>query len=450
MSTSIADSTDWLSTSLPQFGPLEAALRCQVCKDFLHTPMITSCSHTFCSLCIRRCLAVDGRCPACRAREQESRLRNNGALDEVVEAFQLAREKALELAQELTRLDGLRREGTPKRKRSGQDGEGMEGIEHQRSSKIRKTRSQTARQDARTSQPLEETFDRSVQVIDDSGDEDHVPIEAPKPPSPPPIPPGSAPCPICNSLMKLDHMFDHVGRCNGTPIDGAGSGVPSKPVAFASQPRQSLSKPQAIPPSMKRLPNLSYGLLSEPALRKKLNELGIPAHGSKGLMIKRHTEWVNLWNANCDSRRPRMKGAVLGDLEMWDKAQGIRAGDGQVSVNGWANRNGADGANNVMRKDFDGRAWTEQHRTEFDDLIAKAKAGRKKGTTAKAGQDRASSVTEVGSADVSENAAPLENQPPESSHYFKPPEAGTGSDQKLLGGKEPSREFLVPTIRGDS
>src|SRR5215469_15342374 len=52
---SLPDPTDWLNTSLPSFATLESALRCQVCKDFYDTPMITSCSHTFCSLCIRRC-----------------------------------------------------------------------------------------------------------------------------------------------------------------------------------------------------------------------------------------------------------------------------------------------------------------------------------------------------------------------------------------------------------
>ncbi|OCL04313.1 hypothetical protein AOQ84DRAFT_226128, partial [Glonium stellatum] len=47
----IPDSTDWLPTPLASLTPLEVALRCQVCKDFFDTPMLTSCAHTFCSLC---------------------------------------------------------------------------------------------------------------------------------------------------------------------------------------------------------------------------------------------------------------------------------------------------------------------------------------------------------------------------------------------------------------
>ena len=42
-------------------APVEQALRCQMFKDFFNTPMITSCSHIFCSLCTRRCLTNDER-----------------------------------------------------------------------------------------------------------------------------------------------------------------------------------------------------------------------------------------------------------------------------------------------------------------------------------------------------------------------------------------------------
>lgn len=92
---SVSDPSDWLNTPVALLGPVEAALRCQVCKDFYQTPMITSCSHTFCSLCIRRCLTSDGKCPACRSPDQEIRLRRNWAVQELGDAFQKARETVL-------------------------------------------------------------------------------------------------------------------------------------------------------------------------------------------------------------------------------------------------------------------------------------------------------------------------------------------------------------------
>lgn len=92
----VSDPSDWLNTPLASLAPIETSLRCQVCKDFYKTPMITSCSHTFCSLCIRRCLANDGKCPACRTTEQENKLRSNWAIEGLVDDFIRARPALLD------------------------------------------------------------------------------------------------------------------------------------------------------------------------------------------------------------------------------------------------------------------------------------------------------------------------------------------------------------------
>lgn len=108
--TDLHDSTDWLTTPLPSLRAVDAALRCQVCKDLYNTPMITSCSHTFCSLCIRRSLTHDGKCPACRASDQEMKLRQNWAVGELVEAFKQARPEILEFVRlSAARSDSLKR-----------------------------------------------------------------------------------------------------------------------------------------------------------------------------------------------------------------------------------------------------------------------------------------------------------------------------------------------------
>ena len=110
----VSDSTDWLETPLSSLAPVDSALRCQVCKDFYTTPMITSCAHTFCSLCIRRCLSNDGKCPACRTNDQELKLRFNTVMEEMVSAFVKARPEVLEFA----RRPGLvSRSTSPKRSR---------------------------------------------------------------------------------------------------------------------------------------------------------------------------------------------------------------------------------------------------------------------------------------------------------------------------------------------
>ena len=94
----VPDSTDWLGTPLAGLVAVEQAFRCHVCKDFFNSPMLTSCNHTFCSICIRRCLSLEGKCPLCRASDQESKLRGNWALREAVDAFVQSRDEMLRFA----------------------------------------------------------------------------------------------------------------------------------------------------------------------------------------------------------------------------------------------------------------------------------------------------------------------------------------------------------------
>ena len=119
----LPDSTDWLATPLPKLSHVESALRCQVCREFYDTPMITSCSHTFCSLCIRRCLSNDGKCPACKANDQESKLRQNWAIGELVEAFGNARQEVLDFARRPVNEGSS--DGSGKRKRKLELGENV-------------------------------------------------------------------------------------------------------------------------------------------------------------------------------------------------------------------------------------------------------------------------------------------------------------------------------------
>lgn len=140
----IDDPSDWMQTPAPLLAPVEAALRCQVCKDFYDTPMITSCSHTFCSLCIRRCLTNDGKCPTCRAPDQELRLRRNWTVQELTDSFKLARPSLLRLGKDLNAASGDIHQAKGKRKWEESD---IGDTEETDNSPIqrRKTRSQTQR-----------------------------------------------------------------------------------------------------------------------------------------------------------------------------------------------------------------------------------------------------------------------------------------------------------------
>lgn len=160
----VPDSTDWLSTPLFSVAAVENALRCQVCKDFYKTPMITTCSHTFCSLCIRRALSNDGKCPLCRKPDQELKLRSNWSLEEAVDAFVKARPTTLKLARD-SGASGL----VGKRKaedESTQTSDAPEGKRLRSSARLRKTRGEPA--------PVDYVPDED-EVVEIPDDGDYVP-----------------------------------------------------------------------------------------------------------------------------------------------------------------------------------------------------------------------------------------------------------------------------------
>lgn len=126
----------------------------------------------------------------------------------------------------------------------------------------------------------------------------------------------------------------------------------------------STSNPPKPSKSKERLPQLNYSLLKENALRKKLSEIGIPSGGPRALLIRRHTEWVNLINANYDSTRPRSKRELLHELDVWDRTQGRQIVNGST---------GGSSTSSVMDKNFDGAAWAASHDQDFQSLIAMAR-----------------------------------------------------------------------------
>jgi E3 ubiquitin-protein ligase RAD18 len=104
-------------------------------------------------------------------------------------------------------------------------------------------------------------------------------------------------------------------------------------------------------------------MMTEGKLRKKLQEIGIPNWGNKDLMKRRHIEWLNIHNSNCDAdesvRKTRRQ--LVRELEEWENTQGGRADTKESKV---------------MRKDFDGNGYAKFHKSDFDDLIAQARKKR--------------------------------------------------------------------------
>lgn len=364
----VADSTDWLNTPLSGLASIEQGLRCQVCKDFFTTPMITSCAHTFCSLCIRRYLSQEGRCPACRESDQEMKLRPNWTVEDLVSNFQRSRDQILAFARQPPPQPDDRDSGRPKKRRKVEST--VNGTER------RSTRSQSKRLATSASQASQEPLSTQEEVADSeddgsvyqdqeqpnahhqqSGKSDRQPND------------GLVACPCCNRRMKETAINAHLDRCiQGLPTspDPPTAPAPITATNTASLAFAQRTKSPVVTAQKDRLPSINYALFTEASLRKKLKELAIPNHGNKDLMRKRHTEWVNLWNANCDSSRPRTKRDLLKDLDVWERTQGRQL-----------ERGIANGNTGVMVKEFDRDGWVKSQKGEFDDLIKKARAKKK-------------------------------------------------------------------------
>lgn len=171
-----------------------------------------------------------------------------------------------------------------------------------------------------------------------------------------------------------------------------------------------------------RLPSLSYSILNENALRKKFTALGIPNWGPKQLLIRRHTEWVNLWNANCDSSRPRSKRELLSDLDVWERTQGGNA----PSISSTQS-----GPNTIMRKDFDGAAWAANHGNDFKRLIAEARQKGNQSAKGSAGK-AVEPPPSPGGTQPSEDMETMDGTMPGVSHYEQPDVAKASSQLSVI------------------
>lgn len=345
MDASLPDPADWLATPLAALSDVDSLLRCQICKDYYTSAVVTNCAHTFCSVCIRRCLSVESRCPTCNTPEQESRLRRNGILQEVVDTFVSRRPELLKAAQQGRVSSAGQHVPPPSKKRKRQE-QSIAGDEPP----SRRTRSQNSA----TGQKYSPNVNGTSQMIVADSDEDYTPESSAQTASksqPEPAD-GLVACPSCSKRMKEEYVFAHLDNCTGERETR-----PSR--------QQPISKPSTSP-APQRLPQLSYNLLKDNALKKKLEDLKIPAFGPRSLLIRRHSEWLAIWNANCDSSRPRGKPELLRELDAWERSQGGRSANAGASGEG------------IKGKEFEPEAYNRAHGSEFSDLIAQARASRAK------------------------------------------------------------------------
>ena len=282
-------------------------------------------------------------------------MRRNWAVEEVVGAFKIARPTALEIATKDKREKEEEPRRPAKRRRTERNSGGDELT-------VRTTRSQSKR--TNTNEPPRPPAAIDIPDNDEGSDEEY--IDSNNHQDPPED--GLVACPICQTRMKEEAVYAHMdtSACTtaaSTTSTSSQQKQPSKQPLTSTHP--STTKPKPLPD---RISELNYSLLNEKALRKKLTELGIPITGTKSLLARRHTEWVNLWNANVDAGAPKTKRELLDELRKWDRSIG-REPEKYMA------------GSEFMKKDFDAQAWSSGNKDEFSRLIEMARAGRNKAAT---------------------------------------------------------------------
>ncbi|PWW72730.1 DNA repair protein rad18, partial [Tuber magnatum] len=322
----VTDPSDWNTTRLPVLKSLDSALRCQICKDYYHTPVMTGCCHTFCSECIRRSLVREQKCPVCRATAQESQLRKNGAAQELVDAFRAARPLLMEVAGENVEKRRVSTGGVEDG--TEDEGDGYPDLGEGGGRKRRRRRRGRIDDGGAPDGSMKSAGGRRITRGSTSG---------------------LVACPICGEFMKEIRVDSHIER--GCPKESPAS--PRK-----TPPRRTPYPTPTNPPDL--IPKKAFNMMKESVLRNKLHDLGIPSHGNKRTLQDRYNEWMTLWNANLDSTMPKSKKELLKELSAWDSANRVPVVE-KTKAAGWTDE-----------------GWSESNKSHYNELIARAKAPRVK------------------------------------------------------------------------
>ncbi|KAI8975623.1 hypothetical protein BDF20DRAFT_914515 [Mycotypha africana] len=312
---------------------IDEHVRCPICKEiFTDIMMLSTCSHSFCALCIRRCLSAEQVCPKCRKPSFESNLIHNYDLDNVVRSWRASRTLILQLQR---RNEELHSQSTNfSQEKSSQlvntgsssqkyqltpmmidDDDSTDYVPSQESKRLSSSMGVNSRRSTRLSnrpslsqlskqqqQPLEVssvqaerqqlTAAGTLQVSrQDSSkmNSDNTTSGMSKADSK--LTSSSmVECPICLQQMRYVVLDKHIDKCNGEPPSGlvATSSKPTKkPVYLGKKPVKQV-----------------YAMLNDRQLTELLRSFNLPDHGDRSTKIWRHKEYISLYNANVDSSTP--------------------------------------------------------------------------------------------------------------------------------------------------
>ncbi|NXL74250.1 RAD18 ligase, partial [Leptocoma aspasia] len=393
-----------------------------------------------CSLCIRKSLSYKTQCPTCCVAVSESDLKNNRILDDLVKSFNSARQQLLQLV-----LDAPPVPSPPARSQCPAaeshrspgpqpEAKALPGID----SFLRKDRVCTSTKagglawTGQKSFKTEEHCDLHSTSAEVGGKDNKVRSQE--------IPGGTeshekpstsvvkgdkkVECPVCGVAILEQYINKHLDSC-----------------LTREEKKDSL---RSSDHKRKLMSKVVYNLLSDRDLRKKLKEHGLSTSGSRQQLIKRHQEFVHMYNAQCDSLNPKSVAEVVKELEKNEK---IRV---QLECNQPA-ENSLTFTKDQTEEEIDEihTEYRNRHRSEFKFLVDQVNKRWKK-----IGERKAESAQNKEEVAVKEEAAvkelPAATEPGEEDHTAVVPGKAQALQSEIPDGQRSESHCLKEWQRSAS
>ncbi|CAO3630942.1 unnamed protein product [Mucor fragilis] len=349
------DPSDFNAT---QLSMLDEHLRCPICKEiFDATMLLSTCSHSFCALCIRRSLSTEQICPKCRKPAYESNLIHNYDLDNVVRQWRESRDFliSLEKTASAPKQDlSIHSAPTSFNDDSSDDFMPTASSSTHTASLSDIPSTPTRRSTRLSSQTITSASPQGSPMQMSQPDTSIVDLTLPTQshqimPSVEADGSSTAECPICWKHMDVKVIQVHVDAClNGdsrippipkksyTPASSSRGGAtfpfvsssysstnaPSSPAMKVSNTLKTKTKPVNLG---KRPIKQVYNLMTDKALNTLLRSFNLSDSGDRATKIWRHKEYVNLYNANQDSHSPVSASVLVQRLQAIENSRAIQS-----------------------------------------------------------------------------------------------------------------------------
>ncbi|KAG7472475.1 hypothetical protein MATL_G00109300 [Megalops atlanticus] len=325
-------------------------LRCPICFDYLNISMMAQqCSHTFCSLCIRKFLSYKSQCPVCNVAITELDLRNNRILDDIVRSFKASRQQLLQRSFDSPPIPS----NTPSSSATYQRGPKREGtlLSHF----LQKGPSSSLTQEPKpppACEVKEHVAPEPPHVMVGAVDESHTPAAGQSSSSPPSTSGDvnsvvKVECPVCSVAISQQYINKHLDSCLARPEK-------------KENLRSSLGK-------RKPLAKVVYTLLSMQELKRRLKEFNLSTQGSRDQLIRRHQDFVHMYNAQCDSLDPKSAEDIAKEVEKIEKTRSQMESKSKCPV--FSSK-----SQTVEEIEAVNSNYRKEHSDEFSRLVAQVKS----------------------------------------------------------------------------